>query len=144
MSYFVTVAQKPGIFYGKIISGDPATPIWQGLGELFYFSNEIHVGSFTNGKLFGKGKISSNGNTWTGYFENGKLNGPGEIFITVKNTTRAYFGNFVNGKLDGAAQIQTNDGTIFDGFFVDGKPDLIGLFWLPDNSLRVDLYLDEK
>lgn len=144
MSYFVTVGKKYGIFYGKITSGDPATSIWQGIGEIFYFSNEIQVGSFINGKLYGKGEIYFNGNTWNGYFENGKLNGPGEIFITSKKSTRAYFGNFINGKLDGAAQIQTNDGTVYDGVFVDGKPDLIGLYWLPDKTLRVDLYLDEK
>ena len=69
--------------------------------------NQIHIGSFKNGKLNGKGEKIWRNASENGTFKNGKLDGKGKSIFDYysKNTKKMEenidSGTFKNGKLDG-------------------------------------------
>lgn len=138
MNAFIVVKNRTAMFAGNVESGNIYSNFWSGSGTILFDNGETQTGSFINSRLNGKGCITSRHGTWNGNFVDGKLHGDGTI--TVYNPLREYSGTYRNGRLHGIATIVFQDGSDFIGSFIDGIPDLVGLYWYPDGSLRLDRY----
>jgi hypothetical protein len=87
--------------------------------KTIYPSNEVHEGNFSDGKLYGPGKITkSNGSIIEGDFSNGSLV---KGSITTGNLDVKFEGTFKNNKLEGPGKITSKKSKIIEGRFSNGE-----------------------
>ena len=85
---------------GRRFRGDLSIPLINGCGELNYQNGDIYVGELVNSIPHGKG-----------------------VFTTAAETRS---GTFVNGKLCGDGTLETTNGLIYEGGFLDDKYEGLG------------------
>lgn len=126
-----------GVYQGEFVNNEMT-----GMGE--YKDRAMHyVGSFSEGRFFGKGKLiniqsgetieavfddgvaegegiktDKKGNRWEGHFEYGELSGKGK-YQGVNGET--YEGNFRYGRYDGEGLLVEKNGNIYRGKFSYGN-----------------------
>lgn len=119
---------------------------FDGYGEFKFPNGDVYVGAWKNNKQHGQGRIyKKEGSRFEGQFDRGKMHGPGKI---IKLDGTVITGNWVNGKkqshqmlaeLDnidrdcnrsyckrGKGTYTYNNGNIYKGNFVDGRPKGLG------------------
>ena len=107
--------------------------------KLRYFEQKnldgVYVGQVNENNLKqGRGALINNntGNYFIGYWKNDKKNGKG--FEYDKNGNEIVSGEYKNGFLNGQGKKIFEDGTKYEGMFLDGKMDGNGIYFFTDGT----------
>ena len=107
--------------------------------NLRYFEQKnldgVYVGQVNDNNLkWGRGALinNNNGNYFVGYWKNDKKNGKG--FEYNKDGDEIASGEYKNGFLNGQGKKIFEDGTRYEGMFLDGKMDGNGTYFFKDGT----------
>ena len=107
-----TITTTKGIYKGLLRNN-----LYQGYGELNYFSGSQYRGNWDKGKWHGEGSFTSATNTIIGEWAEGKLNGYG----LYKTPYVLLEGDFKDGNLNGEGYMLLPDSTFYSGGWTNGK-----------------------
>eukprot|EP00347_Sterkiella_histriomuscorum_P011643 403371667 len=102
-------------------------------GTIRYQCGSTYRGELLKGRKHGKGRLElCNGNTYEGQFQNGRRDGYG-TYIWEADQKCAYKGAWKNDCREGYGEVQWNNGSRFQGQWVNGRFQS-GIFVWPDGS----------
>lgn len=107
-----TITTTKGIYKGLLRNN-----LYQGYGELNYFSGSQYRGNWDKGKWHGEGSFTSATDTVIGEWAEGKLNGYG----LYKTPYVLLEGDFKDGNLNGEGYMLLPDSTFYSGGWTNGK-----------------------
>lgn len=107
-----TITTANGIYKGLLRNN-----LYQGYGELNYFSGSQYRGNWDKGKWHGEGSFTSATDTVIGEWAEGKLNGYG----LYKTPYVLLEGDFKDGNLNGEGYMLLPDSTFYSGGWTNGK-----------------------
>lgn len=107
-----TITTANGIYKGLLRNN-----LYQGYGELNYFSGSQYRGNWDKGKWHGEGSFTSATDTIIGEWAEGKLNGYG----LCKTPYVLLEGDFKEGNLNGEGYMLLPDSTFYSGGWTNGK-----------------------
>jgi len=107
-----TITTANGIYKGLLRNN-----LYQGYGELNYFSGSQYRGNWDKGKWHGEGSFTSATDTVIGEWAEGKLNGYG----LCKTPYVLLEGDFKEGNLNGEGYMLLPDSTFYSGGWTNGK-----------------------
>ena len=95
---------------------------------------DVYIGQVNEKeKKYGRGAlIRNNGNYFVGYWKDDKMNGQGYEYN--KNGEEICSGEYKSGALNGQGKKIYEDGTRYEGAFLDGKEDGMGIYYFKDGT----------
>ena len=91
---------------------------WHGTGEWHGSNGEVYRGQFHQGLFHGQGSLTTPTSSYTGGFKLGRRDGEG----TLKENGMTYRGEFKADRYSGLGRLELDDGSQYQGPFVNGKP----------------------
>ena len=112
-----------GIYYsvtGEIKEGTFVNGLLNGKGKMTLNNGLFIEGNFKDDELDGFGKtINANGEIYEGEFKNGIREGKGKLILSNEDRLE---GNFIKGKLEGYGKIINKNGESYKGELINGIP----------------------
>lgn len=118
-------------FFGNIYTGAIQNGMPNGIGTMKYIDGTTYIGEWENGRIHGKGKLTSSNGIYDGQWDNDTFHGIGTM--TYPNG-ESYAGEWEHGTAVGMGKLTKPDGTVYSGAFKEGKPNGRGIIIMSDGE----------
>lgn len=123
--------QNGDIYVGTFVNG-----LFNGKGIYTTESGDMYEGNFVEGQILGQGLATYANipgiNTYEGFWADGMASGRGKLTFDLGDN---YEGQFERGRFHGKGVMSYTNGDVYDGTYVEGKPQGEGQFMFKEASL---------